>query len=314
LEQIEDEATHGRRRWFRPALIIVPAAAVATAAALYFVFGALDGGNANPTATEVLAGALETIEDPGSVGLESYRGVLHAEMSVANLGTFEDEDSFVKLWFRHPREFRAEVGDLSNPASGDQALLAVGDGESYWRYDPISNQYAHSGPEETGIGAFEYAFLIMPGAFAGNGGLDALLKPGGLGSGFQAELAGEELVLGREAYVIEITPAYSGGCSGDGCNGTPEHYEGGVVRMWLDKEYLVTLRMEMPLGPDGSAMRVRFTEVAFNEALDDTLFQFTPPPGAVEVADAEDVGHEGAEEDEPYTETAVAEPLTTPAP
>ncbi|MBV9895649.1 MAG: hypothetical protein JO020_15910 [Chloroflexi bacterium] len=58
-----------------------------------------------------------------------------------------------------------------------------------------------------------------------------------------------------------------------------------VDTFWIDKETFVPLKAVQSLGPKGSST-YEVSSVEYNVALSDSLFQYTPPPGAQQLADA----------------------------
>ena len=303
-------------RWRAVAALGVAAAAIAV---VLVVIGGRFGGGVPLSADQVLAGAAEALADPQRVGLTSYRAVAEFEseteagprlrsstsaiivQEVPDGSSPEDaipvapaseeemvrEVSRVKLAFKAPNSYLYEFENVEPPGEAGEGLF-VTDGDTFWSYDSISNTYSRESIESFLM--IQWSF--QPGAFAG-GGIAGLLQGLGFGPERTATLVGEETLLGRPVHVIEVRPGYTGSRSRE--DGTMEEYSGGVVRMWLDKEFLFTLRMELPQGPDDGTFEMRVTEIEFNVEVSDDLFRFEPPSGAFEVPASDDLSSRRSE-------------------
>lgn len=318
------------RRW--PALAASLAAAVALGLGLFIAFENLGGGG-QPDAREVLAGALDTLADPERVGLHSFRGTAETEVetkftipsvtigpggtpvilpTATPLAAISTRARAVsQIAFRAPNQLRVEVEEVGSEAEAlsgvevpplepedhdpPQRSLLVADGETIWEYDYTTNTYGSRPLDEA---LLDMLVLLHPGSFGERVDLAGLLRSFSAGA-WEAELVGEDTYLGRPVYVVEVSLAAT---ISHNRFGGEEELSGGTMRLWLDREYLFTLRFEME---DDSGLglfpteRMRFTEIEFNPDLPDSLFQFTPPPGARlgEVADEDEIT--AAEEAEP---------------
>jgi outer membrane lipoprotein-sorting protein len=159
-------------------------------------------------------------------------------------------------------------------------MVIVSDGEEIWQYDPATNTYSHRPMQ---IWDSDPLFWMSFGS-TGAGSIEQLLAMmRSVGADTRTvELAGEERVLGRDAYLIEVFPAISSSSSDGGNN---DH---GVMRFWFDKEYFLLLRTQLDSDQPGEDFELRFTSVRFNGAIDQSKFRFEPPPGATEVPAPED--------------------------
>ena len=186
------------------------------------------------------------------------------------------EVSHLELAFKAPSSYLLEIESVEPPIEAGERLF-VTDGDTFWTYDSIADTYSREP-----IGSFAMVqWYFQPGAFAGVGDIAGLLQGMAARPGTTATLVGEETLLGRPVHVIEISPAYRGSTMSP--DGSTVEYSGGVVRMWLDKEFLFTLRMELPQDEGASTWTMRVTEIQFNVEVSDDLFRFEPPAGAVEV-------------------------------
>ncbi|MCH8850824.1 MAG: outer membrane lipoprotein carrier protein LolA, partial [Chloroflexi bacterium] len=286
-------------RWRAVAALGVAAAVIAV---VLVVIAGRFGSSVPLSADQVLAGAAEALLDPQRVGLTSYQAVVEFEseteagslsgtsttlsideasplgepVPVTPVGAVETvrEFSRAELAFKAPGSYLIRVEGIE-PAIEAGERLFVTDGDTLWSYDSISNTYSREPVEALVM----MQWYFQPAAFAGGGDIASLLQGLGYGPERTATLVGEETLLGRPVHVIEIRPGYSGTISST--DGTSEEYSGGVARMWLDKEFLFTLRMELPQDQGASTWTLRVTEIEFNGEVPDDLFQFEPPAGAV---------------------------------
>ncbi len=292
-------ATFVRRRWRALVATILIASAIAAGLLVLSSLSGSDGGGGGPslTAEEVLAGAVEAQENPDSVGLHTLRGVAEtvapADEECCDFpqtwpeGTPIESAEIpkdatrgeIRFWFDGQHRYRFEMDDLSDgrEESGDRLMLT--DGETSWLYHKRANAYVVSTGEGLDYALSGLRFRLAPAALAGASDIGELLVQLANSPGRRAELVGEETILGRPSYIVEITPADADSLSPPNNFDPPE----GSVRFWLDKEFLFTLQMEESPKPDTTSEQMRFTEVAFNEDMPDNLFHFDPPAGAAQV-------------------------------
>lgn len=296
------------RRW--PAFAATAAVAVALAIAVWFVTGRL-GGN-SPGADEVLAGALDTLENPESAGLRSFRGVLEEEFAVAEGLELEDESEedeglsddpsiveanipeairmdelpppgVVRMWFEVPDRYRVEWEMLG------ESLVGVTDGETILQYNPDDKTYATAPADSPDAADFPITF--SPGEIPGT--IQEVLALVEADTDRRATLVGEDSMLGHPVYVIEANSPLEPNTKSNG----DDEMSGGPIRFWIDKQYLFPLAWTASFAP-GLTWGMRFSEVEFNGGIDDEIFSVTPPEGsrrvdAKELADSVQAGFSG---------------------
>lgn len=267
---------------------------IATAAALILAvgFGAFFWMNRPQTvsAAVVLQKAIATAADPAAVGIWSYHykreavGYAPATISI-NKGTVTPSTATITLtltdehWGVFPNRWRTDYR-TSAVESG-----SASDGTTEWSYSP-------SGAEtEVRIGALPPGAktpLFLPiqlptGAQPGQDVTHNAPMPMGCD---HPKLVGEATVAGRAAYVIDLGPylcpssftIYNDGTRVPGPITPPEQQ--GRRTMWIDKKTFFYLKSES-YNPDGTLMsRQEVTEIAYNIAIPDSVFAYSPPPDA----------------------------------
>jgi outer membrane lipoprotein-sorting protein len=160
-----------------------------------------------------------------------------------------------EIWRKGPNLLRTEVREGPAEMIGQ---VAVSDGEQVWLYDPLLKQ-AQVLPLE--------GFLHLPRAQLGamvSAIAEQLLEQS------TVDYIGEEIVAGRRAYRIELTP-WSG-------TGLFAALGEGPVAVWIDQQHARRLKIEIPL-PGDAHYTMEYRTIEYNTGLADSLFQFTPPPG-----------------------------------
>lgn len=145
---------------------------------------------------------------------------------------------------RRPDRFLMKFSD---PA-GD---VIVSDGQYIWVYYPSVD---------------EDQVMRAPAGAAGAGGVD--LQAQFLGdpvARFRSELHGKEEVGGRPAYVLTMVPR------------EPMGYRS--LKVWVDAGDYLVRRFEI-VEDNGVTRHLELSGLRLNASLDDSLFRFTPPPGA----------------------------------
>jgi outer membrane lipoprotein-sorting protein len=168
---------------------------------------------------------------------------------------------------RGPGEVRIEA---KNPMMGTQT---VSDGKHVWKYVDRFQQYTKK-PASEGMDAATQG----PGRIlAGEKVMDGLVKSNLLRRE-KVPVAGKEI----ECDVIEAV--YSGTEDGQ-----PKREESKTY--WVDRDRSVILKMSFPLMVPSSGGRLEMTQtiavnsIRLDQPLSDSLFVFTPPAGAREVAE-----------------------------
>ncbi|MGB2693865.1 MAG: hypothetical protein WBD55_01615 [Dehalococcoidia bacterium] len=255
----------GRQRW-----LVMSGLAVAGAIALLVLSVVISRpGNDEPlNASSILARAAQAAEDPNSTGVDSFMGKMTGTLTF-NIEGIDDIEALdldpsdlhvggaSEVWFKAPDRYRVEAEDGS---------VVVFDGDQVSQYDAKSGTYSQRSVE---IGD---RLFFLPNSEYLSGQLGSPPEFEGLAK--DAMVTAGEPVLGRETYLIEQT-------FGDGSS-----------RMWVDKERFMILRSELTATnswtvPGGKATmtldnKFAFTSLDFDASIDDDLFEFTPPPGAVE--------------------------------
>jgi outer membrane lipoprotein-sorting protein len=276
---LEEKRNAPRRPSFPRRWLAIPALAGVGAAALLLVtlVQPMIGGEGELDAGDILARAAEAAENPESVGLTTYVG--EAEYSgsfrLEFAGTRRDREvqGVLRIWLKAPDRVRleAEGTQLGSSGEGETRKLSVADGETFWTYDQLSRTYGRqpqSDDEASGENRLDpFELLFEPGVLD----LEAILTA--LREEYPEEevsLADDETILGRDTYVLE------------------GESDRGSFRVWLDKQYLLPLRMEHDVVAEegesvvsASAFELRFTDIQFEVEVDESLLRFTPPPGSV---------------------------------
>jgi hypothetical protein len=124
---------------------------------------------------------------------------------------------------------------------------------------------------------------------------------------YDAKLAGTDTILGRSAYIIELTLVTGASLQQRGVQ-IPER-----VKLWVDKQVYVVLRTE---GWDAQGRVLEssgYTSFDINKSVDPAVFNFTPPADAaivdMRLADAEALGKgwQQASQQAPFALFTVAE-------
>ncbi len=185
--------------------------------------------------------------------VEKARAVA-ANPSIADITSFEmtqitrgtptpgvETGSQTHIWYEAPNKWRFET------TTGEGLQTSVGDGQTIWAYDSASN-----------------SVKISSGQLGGPGAVQLALNTLGTNGACERTIAGEEQVAGRAAYVVNQGPA--------SCK---------PMTIWVDKETYFILKVALRSPEDGRVLQViEETEIRYNLQLDDSLFTFTPPPGA----------------------------------
>ena len=175
--------------------------------------------------------------------LEDFKGVQRIVVEMYGV-KHTQEYEFV---FKKPNKMRMY--------NKEQGLLIVSNGKTMWSYDEKNNEVFVMELKQPEVSP-DYGKLVKN-----------MLEY------YDVELLGSEKVLGRDCYVLKLTPRGEGFAS--------------TQKMWIDKEYWYPLRMEMK--GKRMNMTMEYTEIEFNTGVSDDVFEFTPPEGA-KIKTPEDLG------------------------
>jgi outer membrane lipoprotein-sorting protein len=200
------------------------------------------------TAEEIVAKMRETLDTT-----KDAHAVLSANVNAQGTKI----SATAEVWEKAPNKVRVQVLQASEPDL--EGVLAVSDGQQAWYYEPAKNrvQVAPAGQIEMPLpqqllGSMQKAIQQV---------LDAS----------NVEFAGQETVLGREAYKLVLSPKEGA---------SQELYPGnGTATLWVDKQQWFVLKAAYQADAFGQgSMEVQSFEL--NPGLADDLFQFTAPEGA----------------------------------
>jgi outer membrane lipoprotein-sorting protein len=199
------------------------------------------------SAEEIVAKMRETLE-----ATQDAHAVVNASVNAQGV----EISATAEIWEGAPNKVRVQILQSSDPDLA--GVLAVSDGQQAWYYEPAKNrvQVAPAGQIE----------MPLPQQLLGSmqEAIQQVLEASNV------ELAGEETVLGREAYKLVLSPK-------EGT--TQELYPGnGTATLWVDKEQWFVLKAAYQADAFGQgSMEVQSFEL--NPGLADDLFRFTPPEG-----------------------------------
>jgi outer membrane lipoprotein-sorting protein len=148
----------------------------------------------------------------------------------------------------------------SQGQNGD--FVAVADGATIWTWDSMTNTATrYSSPSASGATASPAPQASLDPATA----IAALIQK--LAPNATLSVSGRAVVAGRQTYTLTLTP-------------TSPVTTFGSVRVAIDGQRWVPLRVQVFAKGDGSAvMSAGFKRVSFS-AISDSLFSFSPPSGA----------------------------------
>ncbi len=245
---------------------------------LFLTFGLiLTGCGGGITAEEVVSKMEETIANT-----DNAHAVIVASVDAQGIKM----NVTAEVWEMMPNKVRAEVRDASE--SRLVGMVMVSDGEQAWLYEPASNRVT--------VGRAGEVDMPLPQEMLSS--LDETIQK--VLDVSDVELAGEEVVAGRDAYKLSLSPRE---------DAEQEVFPGnGNATIWVDKEQWIVLKAVYEASALGSGvMEVQSFEL--NPGVADNMFDFEVPEGAT-VVDAK------AQEPEPMTlDEAVAQagfPLMVP--
>ncbi|MPZ48920.1 MAG: hypothetical protein GEU75_06365 [Dehalococcoidia bacterium] len=147
--------------------------------------------------------------------------------------------------------------DLSyaDPRLQDMGTMILFDGDATWYYEGRTNTYSITTSTQPFAPSLPTLGQIPTGSF------ESFIANW---QDTQWERVGIETVLGRRVEVIEVRSQGRG-----------------KTTFWIDPEFDFVLRHVVE--GDGVSLRAEVTEVAYNSDLPGELFQFRPPPNALEL-------------------------------
>ncbi|HEY3315483.1 MAG TPA: outer membrane lipoprotein carrier protein LolA [Bacillota bacterium] len=180
--------------------------------------------------------------------LQDYQGVLEVQYSLAGAG----QTVQIRQSFKKPARYRLEF--LAPEEIKGQ--LTVFDGQTMWFYNPQDNEvtvFEQAGEDVTG----QDQKALLSGVV------------GEVSRATAVKVAGRARVVGRPAYLVELTPP---GPKGED-----------VVqreRVWVDRQTWLPLKVEAYNAGGAVISAATYTQVKVDAGLPDELFRFSPPQGA----------------------------------
>ncbi len=161
-----------------------------------------------------------------------------------------------KFWVQRPNLLRTETADGPTSYKGTIVVLNAKEG---WLYNPAlrmvtlvdRSKYDPTLAQEAGAGSLLERIPTN---------ILALLRANPAVN----EIGGEE-IAGRDTRHIEII-----------VTGQNKDFPAGPLQLWLDKEFGYPLALTMSNG-----LKLRFTQITFNQTIDPLTFTFVPPPGVL---------------------------------
>jgi outer membrane lipoprotein-sorting protein len=209
---------------------------------------ALAGCGNRITAEEIIAKIQETAQNT-----DDAHAVVVANVDVQGI----EMTLTAEVWEKAPNMMRAQVLEATESQFTD--VLMISDGQQAWVYEPARNR-VQVGPAGE---------LDMPLPQEMISSLQEAIQE--VLDGSDVELAGEEEVVGREAYKLVVSPREDTG---------QELFPGnGTATLWVDKEQWFILKAMYAADTFGRGdMEVQSFEL--NPGLPDDLFHFEVPEGA----------------------------------
>lgn len=206
-----------------------------------------------PTADEIVAQMQQA-----EAQVRDYHALVETVLTLPDGG----ERTFVQeIWRKDPDLLHAE---LKEGPAGMVGQVTVFDGERVWFYDPYLNRVQIL-PVEAPFQLSEREMEVTMWATA-----EELLREG------TVNYLTEEMVAGRKAHKVQLIPRPDTDLFA-ALGGKP-------MTVWIDQEHARRLRMDIPLA-GGGHYTMQYRTIEYNVGLPESLFQFTPPPGAEVVAE-----------------------------
>ncbi len=181
--------------------------------------------------------------------------------------------STLKWWFKSPDRFRSEI-DTVQPARHVGSSLVVTESNSWISYDANLNRYESSPQPAFPEGILPAPITSVPLGPIRGGTIENWIRLNRqTAPRFDAELLRVEKFLGRETGVYEFSDV-GALLSEEGTIAS-----GSTGRLWLDTSTGLVLRFE---GADNTGITAEVTLLDINPVLDDEIFVFRAPVGAVQ--------------------------------
>lgn len=213
-----------------------------------------------------------------------------ADDRIAALGLETHGNSSLRWWYGEGADgigrWRWEI-ESGGPSIDAGTTTTVFDGEQLWGYDDRLNSYQRDEPLALPAGIIQSPSFGAPVGPANVEDVDAFIELMQLGRpDGEVTRAGEAIVLGRQAEVIEIRPAWTGSSSSGSAASeqTTQSEEtvtsGGVVRVFIDPERMFIMRWATDGGAAGPSSTVEITHLDYDISVDSERLTFDPPSGA----------------------------------
>lgn len=236
---------------------------VGIGAAVVLALGALILYATRPTpasADMVLTRASSVANNLAASGVRTFQ--LESESEQIIVGDAQQpiagiSNNTTKMAYLSPTRWRVQGTTTANGETLE--TLAVSDGATLWTYDAYDK--IALADVATGEG------LPLPNV----GSLDLLRED--WSNCYSPQIVGEEEVAGRPAYRVDLGE--------NKCRSASLFMFDGTRTLWIDKETFFVLR-DIFLGKDGKQNLGTYTvrNIEYNVELPDSLFEYTPPPGA----------------------------------
>lgn len=213
------------------------------------------------------------------------------ETAVATVETTDsagEETQYVKrIWMHEDGRTRVET-----TIPDGETHLNVDDGERAWFYDEGADRVRVIDSEHTGDSHFEYLYdeqrryfeelevtAIEPATVDGRDAYHVTFEPP------QDEPVDRTItvLVGDTEFVLPLE-------SGDSAAEAGENYAVDRIDVWIDRETLFPLEQALEGGDRNLDVRWRYTDVAFDVAIEDDRFAFDVPPDATVMQDVHPVG------------------------
>ncbi len=210
-------------------------------------------------AAEIMTRAAQLSSGSDSFGLQSYHGKLSESGKPGPNELYRE--AVAEVWFLAPNSRRIETRTTDTGGKSVQYLSGT-NGSSAWSYNPDQNLYTQLDP---GAGKATSNFLL------GATDLTTLLQTAN--RYYNVALVGSEVIAGRPAYIIEMTPK-------QGASGSAPLYTSSHMKFWIDQQNYLELGVEYRDAQNKLLAKMIYTQLELNPTLDTTLFQLDPPKGA----------------------------------